>query len=126
MLTGSALSENGRLDSRPRRGAVGASSPERLVPIMAAWLEAASPRASKTADLTAIVHGGSRRPSGLPVDTTPPMCELVALVPGPPKQIQVEIQDTGSGLNSVAVTAADNANVSVPAFTAGTTRARSG
>ena len=54
-------------------------------------------------------------------DTTPPMCELVALVPGPPKQIQVEIQDTGSGLNSVAVTAADNANVSVPAFTAGTT-----
>jgi len=54
-------------------------------------------------------------------DDTPPICKLVAMVPGPPKQIQIEIQDTVSGLNSVSVTTAANADVSVPAFTSATT-----
>jgi hypothetical protein len=54
-------------------------------------------------------------------DVTPPMCVLVATVPGPPKQIKIEIQDTGSGLNSVVVPTSDNAIVSVPAFTPDTT-----
>jgi hypothetical protein len=54
-------------------------------------------------------------------DVTPPRCSLVAVVPGPPKQIEIEVQDTGSGLGSVVVTAAENANVPVPAFAPGTT-----
>ncbi len=54
-------------------------------------------------------------------DTTPPMCVLVATVAGPPKQIQVEVQDTDSGLSTVVATASDNASVSIPAFVPGTT-----
>jgi Domain of unknown function DUF11 len=54
-------------------------------------------------------------------DTTPPSCVLTGVVAGPPKQIQITVQDLGSGLNSVQVTASTNATVAVPAFTPGTT-----
>ncbi|MDQ6945461.1 MAG: hypothetical protein M3256_04135 [Actinomycetota bacterium] len=54
---------------------------------------------------------------------TPPLCNLTGVVAGPPKQIQITVQDTGSGLaaGGIVVTTAVNANVPVPAFTAGTT-----
>jgi WD40 repeat protein len=53
-------------------------------------------------------------------DTTPPACALIATIPGPPKAIQVEVQDTGSGLATIAH-AETNAVTVVPAFVPGTT-----
>jgi hypothetical protein len=41
-------------------------------------------------------------------DGTPPTCRLTATRAGPPKQIDVTVQDTGSGLASVVVTVANN------------------
>jgi hypothetical protein len=37
-------------------------------------------------------------------DLTPPTCVLTATIPGPPKQIQVTVQDTGSGISSIGHT----------------------
>lgn len=54
-------------------------------------------------------------------DTTPPTCVLTAVLAGPPKQIQITVRDTGSGLASIVVTSSVNANTPVPAFTVGTT-----
>lgn len=56
-------------------------------------------------------------------DTTPPSCSLASTIAGPPKQIQVMVQDTGSGLASVHVDTSVNATTAVPAFTSGTTSA---
>ncbi len=56
-----------------------------------------------------------------PVDTTPPACALTATLNGPPKQIQVTVQDSGSGLGSVQVTTSTNATTVVPPFASGTT-----
>jgi hypothetical protein len=56
-------------------------------------------------------------------EITPPRCTLTAIVPGPPKQIQVTVQDTGSGLASIVPTTV-NATATVPAFTVGTTLAQ--
>ena len=60
---------------------------------------------------------------GAPKDTTPPTCVLTGVIAGPPKQLQITVQDTGSGLKSVIASTAVNASVSVPAFAAGTTSA---
>jgi hypothetical protein len=60
-------------------------------------------------------------PNAPPVDTTPPSCALTNVVAGPPKQLQITVQDSGSGLASIAVTASTNASTPVPAFAAGTT-----
>jgi hypothetical protein len=49
-------------------------------------------------------------------------CALTAEIPGPPKQIQVVVQDTSSGIRSIA-TKTTNATVVVEQFTAGTTQA---
>lgn len=54
-------------------------------------------------------------------DTTRPMCVLTATITGPPKQIQVTVSDSGSGLGSIVVTASTNADTPVPPFTSGTT-----
>jgi hypothetical protein len=56
-----------------------------------------------------------------PPDTTPPTCALTAVIAGPPKQIQITVQDTDSGLGTVIATTANNATVVVPPFTVGTT-----
>jgi hypothetical protein len=53
-------------------------------------------------------------------DNTPPTCALTAVISGPPKQIQVTIQDSDGGLKSIQVLKSDNANTVVPAFTVGT------
>jgi Bacterial Ig-like domain (group 1). len=56
-------------------------------------------------------------------DGTPPICALSLTVPGPPKSIQVTVQDSGSGLNTVAVTDTTNANTVVAPFSSGDTGA---
>ena len=56
------------------------------------------------------------------LDNTPPTCELTATVAGPPKQIQVTVQDTGTGLASVVPTTT-NATATVPVFAPGDTSA---
>jgi low density lipoprotein receptor-related protein 5/6 len=61
---------------------------------------------------------------GVPVtapDTNPPSCTVTQIIPGPPKQIRITIQDTQSGVASIVVVTATNATVSIPAFTGGTT-----
>jgi hypothetical protein len=57
-------------------------------------------------------------------DTTAPTCVLSGIVPGPPKQIQVTVQDTGSGLKSVVVDTSSNATTVVPLFVVGSTSAQ--
>ncbi len=61
-----------------------------------------------------------------PTDSTPPSCKLTATLAGPPKGIQITVQDGGatdSGLKSIVVTNNVNANVVVPPFTQGTKNA---
>jgi hypothetical protein len=55
------------------------------------------------------------------VDKTPASCALTAVIAGPPKQLQITVQDTGSGLSSIVPTEVTNATVSIPASTVGTT-----
>jgi hypothetical protein len=55
------------------------------------------------------------------IDTTPPSCVLTAVINGPPKQLQITANDSGTGLASIVPTTAINATVIVPAFTPGTT-----
>lgn len=54
-------------------------------------------------------------------DLTPPSCDITAIIPGPPRQIQVTVRDVQSGLNTVTIVTSDNADVSIPSFTVGTT-----
>ena len=54
-------------------------------------------------------------------DTASPSCVLTAVLAGPPKQIQITVQDSGSGLQRVAPVAVANATLSIPSFTTGTT-----
>jgi hypothetical protein len=61
--------------------------------------------------------------AGQPTDTTPPICVLTDVIAGPPKQLKITVQDTGSGLGSIIVTTAVNVSVSVPVFPGGTTSA---
>ena len=56
-------------------------------------------------------------------DVTPPSCALTNVISGPPKQLEITLQDSGSGLQSVVVTESVNAVTSVPAFTFGSTAA---
>jgi len=57
------------------------------------------------------------------VDTTPPTCTLTSTLAGPPKEIQVTVQDTGSGLASIVPTTV-NATATVPVFAPGSTSAQ--
>jgi len=58
-----------------------------------------------------------------PADNTPPSVTLTGVITGPPKQVQITAQDTGSGLASIVVTQSTNATTVVPTFTPGTTSA---
>jgi hypothetical protein len=55
------------------------------------------------------------------LDTGKPICVLAATRTGPPAQIDIKVQDTGTGLASVVVTKSNNADTPVPPFTVGTT-----
>lgn len=90
-----------------------------------------TPSASGTQTITAAYGGDSGHlPSSgttqlqvtsATTDTTPPSCTLTGVIAGPPKQIQITAQDSGSGLRSIVVTSSSNATTSVPPFTPGTT-----
>ncbi|MFZ0390972.1 MAG: T9SS type A sorting domain-containing protein [Calditrichia bacterium] len=64
-------------------------------------------------------------PSGMAsvtvVDNTAPTCELTNVIPGPPLSIEITGHDPESGLMTINVVKAKNANVSIPSFTTGTT-----
>ena len=53
------------------------------------------------------------------VDTTPPSCTLTQTIPGPPRQLQITIQDSDSGLASLSVTKSVNAQMSLPPYAFG-------
>lgn len=46
-----------------------------------------------------------------PPDNTPPACKLVRVAAGPPAQLFVEVQDTGSGIKTIQVTKLNNATI---------------
>jgi uncharacterized delta-60 repeat protein len=54
-------------------------------------------------------------------DGTPPTCTFEPVTAGPPQSRDAILQDAGSGLASVAVLAATNADVTIPPFAVGTT-----
>src|SRR5205814_1974336 len=45
---------------------------------------------------------------------------LTGVISGPPKQLQITMQDSGSGLQTIQVTSAVNVTVDVPSFVGGT------
>ena len=53
-------------------------------------------------------------------DTSAPTCGQT-IVPGPPARLQIDVQDTGSGLAHAVVTNSENADTVVPPFIPGTT-----
>jgi hypothetical protein len=53
-------------------------------------------------------------------DKTAPICALTAVIAGPPRQLQIRVQDPESGLLSVRAITLINATAVVPAFAAGT------
>ena len=53
--------------------------------------------------------------------TAPPSCALSSINPGPPAQANFTMQDTNSGLKSIVLLDATNANASIPGFAQGTT-----
>jgi hypothetical protein len=59
--------------------------------------------------------------SPVPPDNVAPACAVTAIIPGPPRRIQVTVQDLQSGLASIVVTKAINVTVSIPSFSAGST-----
>jgi hypothetical protein len=54
-------------------------------------------------------------------ENVPPTCNLTAVIPGPPMQIQITAQDTGSGLASIAAKNIINATLTFFPFTQGAT-----
>lgn len=56
-------------------------------------------------------------------DTAKPTCVLTATIAGPPKKIQITVQDSGSGIASIVVTNLQNATTVVPPYSPGTTSA---
>jgi predicted secreted protein len=68
----------------------------------------------------AAVGGLSEARSAATADSTKPTCSA-ALTAGPPQQVTISVQDTGSGLVSIIVTNSSNADTAVPAFSPGTT-----
>jgi hypothetical protein len=69
------------------------------------------------------IPAGSCSFGGGVTDKVAPTCALTAMIAGPPKKIQVTVQDTDSGIASIVVTTSANANTPVPAFTVGATTA---
>ncbi|MGH7493583.1 MAG: T9SS type A sorting domain-containing protein [bacterium] len=55
------------------------------------------------------------------VDWIPPMCEIVAVHPGPPKRLEIMVQDFESGVRSIRVRDENNVRVDIPDFELGTT-----
>ncbi len=75
----------------------------------------------ETFQATQVLFAGlpNQEPAAL-MDWNPPMCELTAIHPGPPRTLEVLVQDPGNGLSSIRVLEAENVNVNIPDFDAGT------
>ena len=67
--------------------------------------------------------GGAAAGGAAATPRTPPSCALTAVLAGPPKTLQITVQDPDNGIASIQVTEANNATVSVPTFTPGNTGA---
>jgi MYXO-CTERM domain-containing protein len=50
---------------------------------------------------------------------SPPSCALTAVIAGPPKQLQITVQDPTDGVHDIEVTESMNANVTLPPFRPG-------
>jgi probable HAF family extracellular repeat protein len=50
-----------------------------------------------------------------------PSCQISSIVAGPPKQLNIAMQDAGSGLQSIQLTESANSTVNIPVFSPGTT-----
>jgi cysteine-rich repeat protein len=61
--------------------------------------------------------------SAPPPPPMPPSCALTGVIAGPPKQLQITVQDPSAGIESIQVTEANNATVVLPAFSSGETGA---
>lgn len=71
----------------------------------------------KSVQVTQGLFGGS--PNSV-LEWDPPVCDIVAINPGPPKSIDVTVQDEASGLASIRVLQSDNAQVDIADFELGT------
>jgi hypothetical protein len=56
----------------------------------------------------------------LQADTEAPLCQFSTVRAGPPYEIDLTVQDSGSGLAAINLLAEENAQVTIPAFTVGT------
>jgi sugar lactone lactonase YvrE len=54
-----------------------------------------------------------------PPPPSPPSCALTAVIAGPPKQLQITVQSSNPGIQSVQVTESNNCDTVVPSFTPG-------
>jgi hypothetical protein len=52
-----------------------------------------------------------------------PVCQLTQVIAGPPKQLNITMQATGSGLQTIRLLESINSTVKIPEFAPGTTRA---
>jgi len=91
------------------------------------WTPGTGQAGNYTVDYTVTDTSGAQSTCGVDItvnapggDNTSPTCELTAVLPGPPKAIEITVQDGESGLNQVIVLKAKNATVSIPSFTPGT------
>jgi hypothetical protein len=50
---------------------------------------------------------------------TPPTCALTAVISGPPKQLQITVQDADNGIANITVVEASNTGISIPDYTMG-------
>jgi hypothetical protein len=55
------------------------------------------------------------------IDTSQPTCPITSVTPGPPAQVQVTFQDTGTGIAELLVTKSENADTVIPPFDVGST-----
>jgi hypothetical protein len=54
-------------------------------------------------------------------DFVNPLCQLIQVIEGPPKQLKIQVQDTDSGLSNVEILIQDNATVASPPIIEGDT-----
>jgi len=69
--------------------------------------------------LASLFPSAEHRVSAQPSDTTPPVCTLSSILPGPPRELRIVIQDPDSGLASIAVTRSVNADMALPPYAFG-------
>jgi uncharacterized protein (TIGR03382 family) len=85
-----------------------------------------TPAGTYTFDIRALADGADVGHQSLTIvvpgtDGAPACAVPTAIIPGPPKQVQATVQDTGSGIKSIEPVTLTNATISIPDFTVGTT-----